>query len=116
MHLQDVVYYVSLAGFFFVMMRFGCGAHVMGHGHHHPAPNPNHDTATGSPSLPPSEAVDPVCGKSVETSSAKTAAYHGGIYYFCSQKCREAFEAAPVSYTKPVIAGSHEKDHHHGCC
>jgi hypothetical protein len=23
------------AGMFFVMMRFGCGAHIMGHGHHH---------------------------------------------------------------------------------
>ncbi len=101
---------------FFVMMRFGCGAHVMGRGHHHPASNSNHNSATGPPSLPPGEAVDPVCGKNGQTSTAKTVACHGVIYYFCSQKCRETFEAAPASYAKPVIAGSREKDHHHGCC
>ena len=35
MHLQDVLYYGFWAGLFFLMMRFGCGAHIMGHRHHH---------------------------------------------------------------------------------
>jgi YHS domain-containing protein len=98
------------------MMRFGCGAHIMGHGHHHQTADPDHDTATGKPSLPIGEAIDPVCGRSVQTLTAKTSAYHGGIYYFCSQKCRETFEAAPESFAKTVNAGSHDKEHHHGCC
>ena len=29
-----LLYLFLSAGFFFVMMRFGCGAHVMGHGQH----------------------------------------------------------------------------------
>ena len=86
MHLQDVLYYVFWAGLFFVMMRFGCGAHIMGHGHHHHTSDPDYDTATSTAALPPGQAIDPVCDMSVETSTAKTAAYQGGIYYFCSQK------------------------------
>jgi hypothetical protein len=35
MQLQDVLFFLFWAGLFFVMMRFGCGAHIMGHGHHH---------------------------------------------------------------------------------
>jgi hypothetical protein len=30
MHRQDVLYFLVWAGPFFVVMRFGCGAHVMG--------------------------------------------------------------------------------------
>ena len=37
MHIQDILYYVFWAGLFIVMMRFGCGAHIMGHSHHHTA-------------------------------------------------------------------------------
>jgi YHS domain-containing protein len=116
MYLQDVVYYVFLAGLFFMMMRFGCGAHIMGRGHHHQTADPDHDTAIGTLSLPIGEAIDPVCGKNVLTSTARISAYRGGINYFCSQKCREAFEAAPSSYAKTVNAEAHEKEHHHGCC
>jgi hypothetical protein len=29
-----LLYLLFFAGFFFLMMRFGCGAHVMGHGQH----------------------------------------------------------------------------------
>lgn len=27
------LYFLLWGAFFFVMMRFGCGAHIMGHGH-----------------------------------------------------------------------------------
>lgn len=30
------LYFLLWGAFFFVMMRFGCGAHIMGHGHGHP--------------------------------------------------------------------------------
>lgn len=29
------LYFLLWGAFFFVMMRFGCGAHIMGHGHKH---------------------------------------------------------------------------------
>ena len=107
MHLQDVLYFLLWAGLFFVMMRFGCGAHVMGHGHHHGAPGQDHGPRTGSQPLPPDQATDPVCGMNVRTATAKTAVYQGQSYYFCSQSCREKFEMTPHSYAKSASVASH---------
>ncbi len=98
MQIQDILYYVFWAGLFFVMMRFGCGAHIMGHGHHHAAAVPDPAPETGVKPPVPERVTDPVCGMNVQTSVAKTAAYRGHIYYFCSQKCRDKFESAPESY------------------
>jgi YHS domain-containing protein len=116
MQIQDILYYVFWAGLFFVMMRFGCGAHIMGHGHHHGASEPDHSPRTSVPSVPPDRVTDPVCGMILQASAAKTAAYQGQIHYFCSQNCREKFEAAPESYTKSGSIAALEKEHQHGCC
>jgi xanthine dehydrogenase accessory factor len=44
------------------------------------------------------EAIDPVCGMTVQVASARYRATHEGrTYYFCSAGCREAFLADPVS-------------------
>ncbi len=118
MQFQNVLYFLLWAGLFVVMMRFGCGAHVMGHGHHHGgsgADNGRNPAGSGQ-WRPPAQDVDPVCDKTVETATAKSAAYQGHVYYFCSQDCREKFEAAPASYVKGANAAPHEMEHHHGCC
>ena len=54
----------------------------------------------------------------VDPASAKSAAYQGQVYYFCSQICREKFEAAPASYANAKTAGAATTEHelHHGCC
>jgi xanthine dehydrogenase accessory factor len=45
------------------------------------------------------EAVDPVCGMTVEVATARYRFTHEGrTYYFCSAGCRAAFEADPASY------------------
>lgn len=46
----------------------------------------------------PPEDTDPVCGKSIPTVRAKPSLHDGWVYYFCSQECREVFEAAPADY------------------
>ena len=86
---------------FYLMMRFGCGAHMMGgHGHH---------GGSGGEK-------DPVCGMSVDSGKAAGASVHAGkTYYFCSASCRDQFEKEPAKY-----AGAPERDehqhggHHHG--
>lgn len=35
------LYFLLWGAFFFVMMRFGCGAHIMGHGHRHGGNEPD---------------------------------------------------------------------------
>ena len=114
MQSQYVLYYVLWAGLFFVMMRYGCGAHIMGHGHHHGARLPDQAPGTGTPSIVPVEAIDPVCGMTVQASTAKTAAFQGQVYYFCSQKCREKFEASPEPFLKSMRGTSSAMEHQHG--
>lgn len=45
--------------------------------------------------------TDPVCGMTVEPASAAGSSEYGGqTYYFCSQKCKDAFDANPEAYVK----------------
>ncbi len=53
MHLQDVLYYGFWAGLFFLMMRFGCGAHIMGHHRHHDMVPAGAETPTDRPTSQP---------------------------------------------------------------
>ncbi len=103
--LGNILYFLLLAGLFVVMMRFGCGAHVMGHGHHHGAKSSDDQANDSNVRLvPPDRAVDPVCGMTVQTASAKSAVHNGLVYYFCSQDCRQKFESNPASYLKAAAA------------
>jgi YHS domain-containing protein len=109
--METLIYFLIWGALIFFMMHFGCGAHVMGHGHSHgDARSSSGDNVrwTG-----PDKDVDPVCGMTVETAKAKSAVHDGHVYYFCSQNCREKFEANPASYLKPATDASHVMEHHH---
>ena len=112
---QTILWFLIWGGLIFFMMRFGCGAHVMGHGGHR-GHEDTHDASPGEPTgAAPENAVDPVCGMTVATRDAKTAVHDGRVYYFCSQDCREKFEAAPASYSSaPQETAGHAGGHHHG--
>ncbi len=98
------------------MMRFGCGSHIMGHGHHHGSEsNGGRAGSADNASIASDKGVDPVCGKTIVKADAKTAAYGGHVYYFCSSVCREIFEAQPASYVV-AAAAAQPKEKHHGCC
>ncbi len=105
--MSGILYFALWAALIFVMMRFGCGAHVMGHGGH----RRRHDTHG---QIPPVKATDPVCGMTVETATAKSSARSGHVYYFCSQTCREKFEASPGTYLKTPPASQKPMEAHHG--
>ena len=114
---QSVLYFLAWAGAFALMMRFGCGAHVMGHGHGHAGPSgATGDAPQGDGMAAPEKAVDPVCGMPVRTAEAKTSAYQGQVYYFCSQNCREKFEAAPTSFATQSNTATQRQEHQHGSC
>lgn len=52
---------------------------------------------------PPLQAIDPICGMTVEIATARHTAEHAGrTWYFCCGGCRERFLAAPERY---VAAG-----------
>lgn len=76
------------AVFFYVMMRFGCGAHMVhgGHGGH------GQHTAAGG------DNTDPVCGMQVAADSGYTKVHQGTQYHFCSRNCLDKFDANPQQY------------------
>jgi xanthine dehydrogenase accessory factor len=45
------------------------------------------------------EAIDPVCGMTVEIATARwSSEYEGSMYYFCAAGCQKAFEGAPAEF------------------
>lgn len=114
--MESLIYFLLFAGLFVVMMRFGCGAHVMGHGHRHSGSAPRDQGASGgeTPMRAPEKAIDPVCKMTVETASAKSSVYAGNVYYFCSQDCRGKFERDPASYVGASAPRSTTTEHGHG--
>jgi YHS domain-containing protein len=105
-----VAYLLFWAVLIFVMMRFGCGAHVMGH-HHHSRRN----TPPGGNGewIPPAQDRDPVCGKIVPTAGAKSSILKGPRLLFCSEEWRTKFEAAPRTYLGNVPV-THQPATHQG--
>ena len=44
--------------------------------------------------------TDPVCGMTIDDGdAAATSDYEGTTVYFCSQHCKEAFDAEPGAYS-----------------
>lgn len=113
MQLQTMLYFLVWAGVIFLMMRVGCGAHVMGHGHRHGDSSSNGNDEVAQRSLPPDRATDPVCGMTVRPKDAKSAVHQGSVYYFCSPDCRTKFEASPERYLKGTGSAQHGMEHGH---
>ncbi|MCK6454082.1 MAG: YHS domain-containing protein [Alphaproteobacteria bacterium] len=112
--METVLYLLVWGLAIFLMMRFGCGSHAMGHGHGHSRSGKN-EPASGDGDLrwvPPESAVDPVCGMTIPTAGARSAVHDGNVFYFCSAQCRDRFEAAPADFGKAPAAPS-VKEHHH---
>lgn len=114
--MEALLYFALWAGFIFLMMRFGCGSHVMGHGHRHDTKTQSEPGSVDNPALrwvPPKKDTDPVCGKTVATDKAKPSVFAGNVYYFCSRECREVFEAAPDLYVGGGDGNARRLEHSH---
>jgi xanthine dehydrogenase accessory factor len=59
----------------------------------------------GAPS--PAEAIDPVCGMTVQTAEAEhQSEYKGQLFYFCCGGCKDSFEQNPDKYlAQPLPSG-----------
>ena len=46
-------------------------------------------------------ANDPICDMEVDEQTAEVKSQYGGqTYYFCSEECKEQFEARPEQYAR----------------
>lgn len=51
--------------------------------------------------------TDPVCGMIIEDETAEArSTYEGKTYYFCSEDCKESFDANPEEYVTKAGKGS----------
>ncbi len=116
--MDTLLYFALWAGIIFLMMRFGCGAHLMGHGRGH-GPNQAQGGNAGTAGAEPrrialTKDVDPVCGNTASIDKSKPSFFDGYVYYFCSRECREAFEAAPETYVGGIqTPGTGKVEHSH---
>lgn len=78
------------AVFFYFMMRFGCGAHMI-HGHGGHGGHKGSNAPQGSPK-------DPVCGMEVAEGEGYSKMHLGRQLRFCSRKCLDQFELSPERY------------------
>lgn len=92
--MEGLLWLLLFAAFFYVMMRFGCGAHMVhGHGDHQAHGTGAHEQAPAA-----SAAIDPVCGMEVPAENGYTKTHEGRAYRFCSRRCLDQFEANPGQY------------------
>jgi len=81
----------------------GHGAHGHGHGGHghgeHAAHRHGGASGAAAPAAAAGEAIDPVCGMTVDVASSTIRSEHGGeTIHFCSEHCKKKFDADPEAY------------------
>jgi YHS domain-containing protein len=95
--MEGLLSFLVVGGLFFLMMRYGCGAH-MAHGGH--AGHGSHGMNSEA------KHTDPVCGMDVDLSRGYGKMHAGRLYRFCSRNCLDKFEVAPEKYLKPSAEGT----------
>lgn len=85
--MDGLVSLLIFAGLFYVLMRFGCGAHMV-HGH-------NSQEKTKQ-----KKDVDPVCGTEIEFTQGYGKMHEKILYRFCSRACLDKFEIEPEKYSQ----------------
>ena len=89
--MEGLLSLLLFAAVFFVIMRFGCGAHMMHGGHR------KHSHGSGGDKYP-------VCGKQVAPDSGYSKVHHGDVIRFCSRSCLDKIEREPDRYLSKTNA------------
>lgn len=88
--MEGLITFLIFAGLLYVMMRFGCGAHMISGGHH------GHKEKTEN-----KKNVDPVCGREVDIYEGYGKMHNETLYRFCSRNCLDTFESEPEKFIQP---------------
>ena len=104
--MSGLLWLLIWGAFFYVMMRFGCGSHMVhgGHGGHGGHGDRDPESGGGEPhgghGSAAAGATDPICGMKVDAGSGYSRMYQGREYRFCSRNCLDQFDREPERYTK----------------
>lgn len=88
--MEGLLSYIIFAGLFYLMMRYGCGAHMFHGGRHGSHSEPNESKHT-----------DPVCGMEVDVDKGYGKMHESTLYRFCSRDCLDKFEDNTDKYLNP---------------
>jgi len=88
--MEGLLSFLLFAIFFYLMMRFGCGAHMV-HGRHN-----NYGEHGGSDV----KHIDPVCGLQISPDEGYGKMHDGRLFRFCSRGCLDKFEAEPERFLR----------------
>ena len=95
--MDGLISLLLFAAFFCLMMRFGCGAHMV-HGHGGQGRGAHAAHGRGAPADATGSSRDPVCGMEVAPGSGYTKTHEGHEYRLCSRACLDRFETTPRQY------------------
>jgi YHS domain-containing protein len=105
-----VISILLFVGFFYLMMKFGCGAHVHSGGCGHAGLHRQKASEkTASENIPSENTAadlktvtrDPVCGMDIEVGRAfRSVEYGRETYYFCSKQCLAKFKERPEYFAE----------------
>ena len=101
--MSGLVSFLLFGAVFFVMMRFGCGAHAGHGGHQGDYHSPDTDASASG--------IDPVCGMGVAAGSGYAKVDRGVPYRFCSRACLDKFDASPDKYRGKLSAATGQQGH-----
>lgn len=61
------------------------------------------------------QAIDPVCGMTVDSDTAQYKSdYQGTTYYFCASGCKSAFDKNPTEFVAQGGSGGTQGGHQQG--
>lgn len=59
---------------------------------------------------------DPVCGTAVQKDRAPAYQFVGETYYFCSERCRDLFQALPARFVESKVKLTESSSSGGACC
>ncbi len=98
--MEGLLSFLIIGGLFFLMMRYGCGAH-MAHGSHNR--HSGHGDNNAGDEI---NHTDPVCGMDVDMNQGYGKMYEGQLYRFCTRSCLDRFDADPEKYLDQAVKSS----------
>ena len=102
--MESVLSILLFVAVLYLMMRYGCGAHMHGGGCGHTSRDHskrNEDSGNHGKASANQVTRDPVCGMQIESKRASYSAQYGpDTYYFCSKECLRRFEDRPESFAE----------------
>jgi YHS domain-containing protein len=99
--MDSLISLLLVVGLFYLMMKYGCGAHARRGGCGHYQHKTGQETITEETTNVKGITRDPVCGIDIAINRACDSVEYGReTYYFCSKDCLRKFKERPEYFAE----------------